>query len=276
MRRVSDAPLVILGCGFTGAAAARLARGAGREVRATLRHEDGADRLRAIGVDVRVTPSLDVDDVRERVGDGADVLVCFPPDGATDARVAPGARRARAVAYVSTTGVYGERTGRIDGATPTDPSTEKARARLDAESRWRDQGAVVLRAAGIYGPWRGLHRRLLRGDFRAPGDGSRVVSRVHVDDLAAVALGALANAPRGGAWPVADATPVPQGDVIAWLCARLGLPLPPSVPLDEAPETLRHDRSVDPSDALRAAGVALRFPSYREGFEHCLAVEASS
>ena len=78
-------PLVILGCGFTGAAAARLALARGHAVVATTRDPARAAALRALGVDARALPALDADAVRALVPAGARVLVAFPPDGRTDA-----------------------------------------------------------------------------------------------------------------------------------------------------------------------------------------------
>lgn len=270
---MSTEPLVILGCGFTGVAAAVSAFATGRPVTGTVRKEGTALRsLRTMGLDLLVAPQLTADLIAPRV-EGADVLVTFPPDGRTDEALAAVMGRARAVVYVSSTGVYGERVGRIDEDTPTDAREPKAAARLHAETVWRDAGATVLRAAGIYGPGRGLHRRLIEGSYRVPGDGSRVVSRVHVDDLAAMALGCLARGLRGECFAAADDAPVPQAEVVRWLCAGLGLPWPPTVAVTDAPETLRHDRSVVNARVKAATGLTLRFPTWREGFAQCLAAE---
>jgi nucleoside-diphosphate-sugar epimerase len=190
---VPGAALVVLGCGFAGAALARRRLAAGGVVRATVRREAEAAALRALGVDAVALPTLDAASVRARVAPGDDVAVCFPPDGETDARVCDAAGAGRAVVYVSTTGVYGDRAGRIDEDTLVDLATPKARARAAAEDLWRAQGATVLRAAGIYGVGRGLHRRVLEGSYRVPEGGARVVSRIHVDDLATLMDACLAR-----------------------------------------------------------------------------------
>ena len=265
--------LVVLGCGFTGSAAARLAIDQGRRVIGTLRHASEPGRAVPQEVELHVAPALTADLVEAIVPHGAEVLVTFPPDGLTDARVAPSLGRARSIAYISTTGGYGDHRGHVDEETPVDPSSPRAATRLEAERVWRAAGAVVLRAAGIYGPGRGLHRRLLAGTYRVPGDGSRVVSRVHVEDLARLALAALERGSPGEVFVVADDTPVPQIVAVRGLCAMLGVEVPASVPLEEAAETLRHDRVVDNHRVRERLGVTLRFPSWREGFAHCLAVE---
>jgi nucleoside-diphosphate-sugar epimerase len=99
------------------------------------------------------------------------------------------------------------------------------------------------------------------------------VSRVHVDDLAAMALGCLDPALRGAVFVAADDAPVPQGEVVRGLCAWLGLPPPASIALTDAPETLRHDRSVINERVKGATGLRLRYPTWREGFAQCLTAE---
>jgi len=270
-------PLTILGCGFTGLALARQARAQGRIVRATLRDPARIAALEALGVEVVARPTLEPAALAPWL-EGAGVVVCFPPDGHTDAAIAPALRTAAGLVYVSSTGVYGALRGLIDADTPAAPNDDRGQTRLAAEGLYRAAGATVLRAAGIYGPGRGLHLRLLRRDFRAPDDAHKVVSRIHVDDLAALCL-AAADADRvagGRAWPVADAGPTPQAEVIAGLCAWLGLALPPTVAVHDAPPTLRHDRSVDGRAAFATLGLALRYPTWREGFRACLEAEAAA
>jgi len=269
-------PLVILGCGFTGLEVARRARSRGSRVIATTRSPDKMPGLVELGIEARLVSMLDADLVGNVLPAGADVLVALPPDGTTDAEIAPALRSARHVVYISTTGVFGAARGHVDESTPVDPSEPRARVRLEAEGAYLAAGATILRAAGIYGPGRGLHRRLLAGDFRVPDDGSNVVSRIHVADLASLVLAAMAaplDRVRGEVFVVADDAPVPQIEVIRWLCARLDLPLPAALPIREVAPTLRHDRAVDNTRIKRALSSSLAYPSYREGFEACITAE---
>jgi nucleoside-diphosphate-sugar epimerase len=271
--------LLILGCGFTGTEVARRASAAGWRVVATTRQAPQNDALPRLGVDLRVEPQLTLNCVRNLVFPGASVLVAFPPDGRTDPIIAAALAPAARVVYVSTTGVYGAHRGHVDEATPVDPAEPRASERLAAERIYRDVGAIALRAAGIYGPGRGLHRRLASGTFRVPGDGSHVVSRIHVADLARWVLGLCSrehDEARGEIFVAADDTPVPQIEVVAWLCRRLELAMPPHVPIGEAPATLRHDRAVDNRRIKARLGPSLLFPGYKEGFEACFAAEAAS
>src|SRR5262249_27079067 len=122
-----------------------------------------------------------------------------------------------------------------------------------------------------------LHSRLLGGDFRIPGAGTNVVSRIHVTDLARMILALLDwpdRAHAGHVFVVADDAPVPQIDAIRWLCQRLSLPLPPAAPIAQVAPPLRHDRAVDNTRIKRALSLSLVYPSYREGFEACLTAES--
>ena len=274
--RHAPTPLVVLGCGFTGTVAAGMRRAAGARVLATTRDAARAAALAQAGVEARALPGLTADEVERLLPEGADVLVAFPPDGHTDGAVASALRRARAVVYVSSTAVYGSATGPVDEGTPVDRGDPRADARLGAEEAYCREGAVILRAAGIYGPGRGLHRRLLRGEHRLVDGGRSVVSRVHVEDLAHLALAALERGLRGEIFTVGDDAPVPQREVVAWLCQRLHLPLPPEASASDVHEMLRHDRAVQNARIKAALDLSLLYPTYREGFEACLAVEAGT
>jgi len=255
--------VLILGCGYAGSAVARRARADGHDVLAVVRSDGHARALEHAGFDVLQKPALDPT-VLAQVDARTHVVIAFAPDGITDAALAPGLSRARALTYISSTGVYGDRTGPIDDGTPlpAEPSERAARI-LAAEGHYRAQGATVLRCPGIYGPDRGLHMRILRGEHRIPGDGSRTLSRIHIDDLAAFVL--ATSETRGETFVVGDLAPAPHIEVVRFVCEAYGVPLPPSVPWHEVHESLRADRQVDASRARDRLGVTLGFPSFREG-----------
>jgi len=262
--------LLILGCGYTGSRVLEQGLARGLEVTATVRSEASASGPRAIAARFPaavartiVAPVL-TREVVGSVGKDTHVVVAFPSDGHTDATVAPWLADAFSVAYISSTGVYGEVRGRIDDTTPLPAARDdRGRRLLDAEQQYRAIGGTVLRSPGIYGPDRGLHRRVQRGEHRIPGDGSRFTSRIHADDLAQFALAAAGV--RGETFVVGDEKPVPHLEIVRFVCERYGLPLPPSVPFDEVHASLRADRAIDASRARAQLGVKLRYPTYREG-----------
>lgn len=255
--------VLVLGVGYTGRAVLALARARGLAARGVVRREEAAEALRREGLDV-VAVSAWGDALTPLVREGDHVIVTFPPDGETDARTRRAIDASRAeptLAYVSSTSVYGDARGVIDDRTPPAPTSVAGRMRLEAEAIWR--GAAILRAPAIYGPDRGLHVRVLGGSHRIPGDGTGYVSRIHVEDLAALLL-ASAGAP-GETFVVGDAEPAPHVEVVRFVCRAFDVPMPPHAPLDSAHETLRGDRRVDGTRALARLGVTLRWPSYREG-----------
>lgn len=272
--------LVIVGGGFTGMAVAErfrslaVARATRVEVAATTRSPARADALREAGVTPLVAPALTPDALAPYVDDETFVVVTMPPDGTTDARLAPALRHAAALAYVSSTGVYGNASGRVDEQTsvaPPTPPAPRAHARVDAERVWRAAGATIVRAPAIYGPGRGLHLRLARGDVRLAKSGTNAISRVHVEDLAAALVECLLRKLRGDLFVIGDDEPAPHIDVVGYLCEALGIPLPAIDPSAKIDETLSHDRRIDPSRIARALGFTPAYPTYREGYTQCIA-----
>ncbi len=255
--------VLILGCGYAGTAIARRARERGQAVLTTVRSDARATQLAQAGFAVLQAPALDAS-IAAHVTADTHVLIGFPADAQTDLRVAPALSRAGAITYISSTGVYGEHRGALNDDTPLPPVASERGARLlAAEATYRAQGATVLRCPGIYGPDRGLHMRILRGEHRIPGTGSHTLSRIHIVDLAQLAL--ATEAVRGETFIVGDLVPAPHLEVVQFVCEAYGVPMPPHVPLAEVHESLRVDRQLDPSRALSALGVTLTYPSYRDG-----------
>jgi nucleoside-diphosphate-sugar epimerase len=262
--------VLILGCGYAGSAIARLARREGHEVLANVRSDARAKALRAEGFEVLQLPSLD-SSIGAHVDERTHVVVAFPPDGATDARVAPALAGAAALTYLSSTGVYGEQRGVVDDTTPVPSPAEGGDERgarlLEAERLHRQSGATVLRCPALYGRDRGLHVRVLQGKHSIPGDGSRALSRIHVDDLAQLVLASARCAPpaAGETFVVGDHDPARHDAVVRFIAEAYGVPMPPFVPLESVHASLRADRRVDASRALARFGVRLEYPSYRDG-----------
>jgi len=248
------ADFLILGSGFTGARAAALLRGAGHNVVET--HQTSP--LRVLLPDLSAVLALPGHQWR--------VLWCAPSTEGVQAL----AGKASRIVYLSTTGVYGGRQI-VDAATPANPSTPRAAERLRAEAPVQagPWSACVLRPAAIYGPGRGVQESIRIGRWRIAGDGSAFTSRIHVDDLAAIAAKPVASNLEG-AWPVADSEPCTNLAITQFCCGLLNVPLPPSADAGSLDETRRADRRVDGGEICRLLGVSLRYPSYREGVRQAL------
>lgn len=270
--------VLILGCGFLGQVLAQRLTFKGIPVIGTARGEPQLGIIRTRGAQPLPLPGEADFTALDRLNLKIDrVLMSIPPEAGLDLalaekvaswNLAPG----RAL-YVSSTSVYGDRGGAdTDETTPVNPQSPSAEKRVEAERLWQAIGASVVRPAGIYGPGRSFLHRIAAGKYRQVGDGTAVVNRIHVTDLAALCEKAWA-APQG-IWLGADLAPTPHAEVVAWSCEAFGLPTPPVMPLAEA--RIRMDRDTlamfSQSKRLRSEhtlatlGLKLRYPSYREGF----------
>ncbi|MBZ4416424.1 GNAT family N-acetyltransferase [Myxococcus sp. RHSTA-1-4] len=261
-------PLVLLGSGYTLTRLAVAEARAGRDVLAATR--DSARRRELERAGARVTS---LEDALTRTA-GAHCVVSVPPDAGLDASIAQALARQppSRLVYLSSTGVYGAARGHVDEDTPVEPSSPTALGRIEAESRYLPLGAVVLRIAGIYGPERSTLSRLQAGAVRLPEGGGGRISRIHVDDLVEAIRVVLQRGEPGAIYCVADDRPASQGETVSWLCQRLGLPLPPKVPLESLHESLRGDRAVS-NARLKALGWRPRHPDYVSGFTALLEAE---
>lgn len=260
-------PALVLGAGFTGERVARRLEAQGHEV----------VRFRS-----RDLPLPDVSRLRELPAREHLVLHSIPLVREGEALVEHTPRllealegKVRRLVYLSTTGVYGSAV-EVDETTPVAPRTLRESLRVDAERAVLAFGpsTLVLRPAAIYGPGRGAHVSIREGTWRLGGDGSNLVSRIHVEDLAALTTAALSSNVEG-AYPVADEDACSSLEVTRFTCELLGLPLSPSVDAALLDETRRAHRRVDGRAIRRALGVELRFPSYRIGIPACLQEEGA-
>jgi nucleoside-diphosphate-sugar epimerase len=172
----------------------------------------------------------------------------------------------RRLVYVSSTGVYGDQVD-VDAKTPVQPNDERGRRRLE-EERWVTRWpSLILRAAAIYGPGRGVHAAIREGKMPRSA-GSAIVSRIHVEDLAAIVHAGLFS-DLEGAWPVADDAPCSSAEIAAW-CYKL-LKLEEIAPIVNDPAA--PGRRVDGTEIRRKLGIELAYPSWRTGIPESLAEE---
>lgn len=178
--------------------------------------------------------------------------------------------------YTSSTGVYGQNDGSlVDETSPTEPPSETARVLVETEqlllkaARENNFPALILRAAGIYGPERGyLLKQFLRGDARIEGTGARTLNMIHRDDLIRAILAALERGRPGEIYNAVDNEPVSQLEFFQWLAATLGKPLPRFGPEDGAPPRKRGltNKRIANKKLKTELGFAFLHPDYRSGY----------
>jgi nucleoside-diphosphate-sugar epimerase len=152
-----------------------------------------------------------------------------------------------------------------------------------AEAQWLATGLPVhiFRLAGIYGPGRSALDDMRAGQARRVHKPGHSFSRIHRDDIA---LGVVAAARRPDGVRVlhlVDDEPAPNADVIAEAARLLGLDPPPAIPFEQAAARMSpmalsfwsENRRVANAATKAMLGIALRYPSYREGLAASLAEE---
>lgn len=264
--------LLLLGCGQLAKELIRQEKesNTARRITATTRNPLRIFELVELGVEPLILP-LPHAEIIEPLALGADVVVTFPPDEQTDSILAPACVAARSITYISSTSVYGKKTGTIDDTTPADISNEACRPRLQAESIWREYGAVVLRAPGFYSPGNGLHKRLKDGTYKLPEGGKNTTSRIHLTDLARIILQIIDKEHLDDVtYVVGDRYPCTQLEIVSWLCEQINLPLPESVPMAEVNPTLRGNRAIQSNRILEELNMELSYPNYKDGYLQCL------
>jgi nucleoside-diphosphate-sugar epimerase len=256
-------PVVILGLGFTTQRLARRLRKRGVPVYAAVRGPERFREFAALGVRLC---GLSPDDLPK----GAVLIHSVPPlpdPERSGIRTLIRGIDPRRILYISSTGVYGART-HVTEHSPAAPNDEKGHARLE-EEEWLASLAdtLILRSPAIYGPGRGIHVRLREG--KRPRGAGGIVSRIHVDDLAAM-LEAGVESKIHGAWPVGDDHPAASEEVAAWCAKSMGTALP-----DAAGRGFPvAGRAVDGRRIRELLGVRLKYASFQDGIPASLKEEA--
>lgn len=249
--------------------------------RAAILNAYDAGHLQALVFDGnRATPEL-----TSVVGEADDELVSVPPNDNGDpvlnvlADVFTAAKHLRSIVYLSTVGVYGDHGGAwVDEQTRTTPDSGRGRERLAAELAWQDFGArrgiavAILRLAGIYGPGQNALVQIARGNARRIVKAGQIFNRIHVGDIAQAIDAAFTRA-ASGIFNLADDEPTPPGDPIAFAAQLMGREPPPEIAFEDAALSMslmalsfwQECRRVRNDKLKRELGVALRYPTYREG-----------
>ena len=215
----------------------------------------------------------------------ADIIVSsIPPekDGtdpvlATLGHLSP---KAKWIAYLSATSVYGDREGQwaFEGEAPS-PKLSRGIARANAELAWFETlwPIHIFRLAGIYGPGRAPFDKLRKRTARTIVKDGHVVNRIHVEDIVS-ALRLSLNTPDPQAiYNLADGHPASPQDVLDYAAGLLSLPPAPRIALDDpsvsdmARSFSMETKRINADKARRELGWRPKHTSYRNGLEAILA-----
>ena len=285
--------LFCFGMGYTAQAFADQLDGKGWSVAGTARDPDTLHELAARGWAMypfdRERPLADP---ATALAGTTHLLSSVPPDEKGDAVLDLHAADVAALGevawagYLSTTGVYGDRRGgTVDESSERIPASQRGRRRVAAEDGWldlwRNHGIPVhiFRLAGIYGPGRNALETVRQGRARRIRKAGQVFGRIHVDDIVATLAASMARPDPGAPYNVADDEPAPPDEVIAHACELLGVEPPPLQDFETVKDSLSpmalsfygENKRVSNRRIKEELGVALKWPTYREGLKGLLA-----
>lgn len=269
---------LIVGCGYVGSELARMLAASGWEVWGLRRHAERLPPQAApIAADVTRRETLhriprELDAVIYLVSAGATTEAAYRAayiDGVRNvlAALGEGGGRPRLV-FASSTAVYHQNEGEwVDEESPTSPRSFTGRLLLEGEGvvRAGDCESVIVRFGGIYGPGRArLIELIRRREARCREDPPRYTNRIHRDDCAGAIAHLLALTRPADLYLGVDHEPAPECEVMDWLAAQLGAPLPARASDSGGPRSSTSKRCRN--DRLRASGYRFRYPTYREGY----------
>ena len=282
--------LFAFGLGFSAQELAGRLRSEGWEIAGTARNDAKIAQLCAAGYDVtRFSGTKDNPDLPQLLENTTHLLHSIPPGPDGDPVLAcyrdeiAKLGSLEWIGYLSTVGVYGDQQGRwVDEETTPKPNSARTEARVKAEQAWLDFGkeigvpVQVFRLAGIYGPGRSVFDKLRAGTARRINKGGQVFSRIHVADIASVLEASIARPRASAIYNVADDEPAAPGDVVAYAAEMIGATPPPEIAFEDADLTpmarsfYEGSRRIGNALIKSELGVALRYPTYREGLASLL------
>jgi nucleoside-diphosphate-sugar epimerase len=281
--------LFVFGMGYSALALARTLSPDIWSVAGTCRTPQGAEALRAHGVDpVLFDGAKSIDTAA--FASATHLLASIPPDDgdptlrhhATDIAALPDLKW---VGYLSTTSVYGVDDGRlVDEDLACDPSSERGQRRLTAERAWQalPLPAHVFRLSGIYGPGRSIFDTIRAGRAQRIVKPGHAFNRIHVKDIAGTVLASIQRPNPGRVYNLADDLPAPSADLVTYACELLGIQPPREIPFEQAilspmaRDFWADNKRIDNRRIKQELGVNLLYPTYREGLDAIFAGETGA
>ena len=280
------AKVLIIGCGYVGAALGEKLAAQGHHVWGMRRNPDNLpDSIKPLRADVHDK------DLGDLLPEGLDFIFYTLSSGGGGeagyrAAYADGPKNLlealdkkgempRRIFFTSSTAVYAQTDGgRVDEESPTQPTHYAGRILLEGERVLleSDYPATILRLSGIYGPGRTrLIDAVRSGQAEVQEGPPRFTNRIHRDDCA----GALAHLMKMDApeaiYVGVDDEPADRRKVLNWLAERLGVPQPRVAAGGEPPSARAAANKRCSNARLKATGYRFLYPSYREGYAEMIA-----
>jgi nucleoside-diphosphate-sugar epimerase len=274
--------LLCFGFGFTAQHVAKLLDPQQWKILGTARSEESLNAIRHLGFE-----ALRFDDAHHIPASVTHILSSVPPDEHGDPVLGKCAEslRLRAphlkwVAYLSTTGVYGDCEGAwVDESAPLKPNGVRGERRVAAEAAWGEILNLplhIFRLPGIYGPGRSQLDAVRQGKARRIVKPGQVFSRIHVGDIAGILKASLERPNPRRIYNVADDEPCPPQDVVAYACHLLQVEPPPEIAFEQAQLSpmarsfYADSKKICNTRLKQELGYKLHYPNYRVGLKALL------
>jgi nucleoside-diphosphate-sugar epimerase len=275
--------VLIAGCGYVGTALGAEWVKAGHEVWGMRRDLDAARSLEKSGIQPVVANMLRPETLKEIPSVDA-VVLCQAPSKKNDEYrgtyfeatrnllEALEGQAIRRLLLVSSTSVYAT----MDGSWVNEATEPMAGSHADAESRENAKillsqeslvlgskfPSIIFRLAGIYGPGRNRVRSILDGRVK-PALSDIYMNRIHLADIVRGIRLLMEKGVPGQIYIGADDGPCTQREFYTWVYERLSTPLPKS----GAGEPAHGSNKRCSNEKLKALGLRLRYPTYKEGYQ---------
>lgn len=181
--------------------------------------------------------------------------------------------------YLSATSVYGDHAGAyVSEESELKAASENGLARIACEQKYLDlcsnksANIMILRLAGIYGPWRNNILAIKEGRITHNKATNRVISRIHVADIVRIIKKlVLSSEINNQIFNLADDEPCPTNQVNDYICEQL-LDIP-KLPIDSKTPEFRHssfalDNKIVSNQKLKdILKHQFSFTSYKDGLQ---------
>lgn len=290
--------VMIFGCGYVGAALAKILMEAGVRVGALTRNVEKASQLKNLGLSEVVVGNLHQSAWHQQISDSYDAVVnCVSSAGGG----LEGYRRSyvegqqsiiewargktiRRYVYTGSTSVYPQDGGvTVDESADTSTASPTGQLLLESEQVLVDASDsldawYVLRLAGIYGPERHYLMDLLRsGETTISGVGDYFLNLIHRDDIVSAICTLLTQKSswNSGIYNLADDSPSTKAELVQWLAKRLNKPLPRFDPAQVSPRLKRRggrmpSRKISNRKFCDTFGWRPAYSDFRIGYEELL------
>lgn len=246
--------LIILGAGYMARFMPTLVGGRYTDVLFTSRIPDS--NLTYVSPNQRLQFDLSQPDTWSHIPAGTDLLWCFPAAPLDSVRqfAAHITGSYRRLVVLGSTSAYDVTKSTdypppwIDECAPVD--LRKPRVQGEEFLR-KEYGAIVLRVAGIYGPNRNPIDWLRTGRV---GPSRKYVNLIHVEDLAAICMAALARGNPGEVYNVSDGIPRRWDEIYMIARDRWHIPAIPEQSIQEA------GKRIETRKLRESLGESLRHP----------------